>query len=265
MTFNIIGTGNMAWFLAKRLTTAGHQCEKIFGRNLAAAKELAGWIQARSYSGIENILDGDVDVCFLAISDHSIETLAPTLNFQRTVLIHTAGSVAIDVLKNAATDYAVLWPVYSILKNNIPNHRNIPCAWQAATHKAQRYVLSLAHGISDIIFEAKDEQRKWLHLNSVICNNFVNHLFTISEQACKEQHISFNLLHPIIHQTFDRIQRASPYTQQTGPAKRGDETTIANHWALLESHPDWQNIYGAITTSIGNMYRTDDTSNDPKH
>jgi predicted short-subunit dehydrogenase-like oxidoreductase (DUF2520 family) len=260
MTFNIIGTGNIAWFLAKRLTTAGHQCIGIYGRNSAAAVELAEWIQAKVYRSLAAINDGDADVCFIAISDLSIETVTSHIFFEKTVLIHTAGSVGLSVLQGAAKDYAVLWPVYSILKSSLPNHREIPCAWQASTPKAQRYVLSLAHGITDIIFEAKDDQRKWLHLSAVICSNFVNHLLAITEHVCNDQELNYQVLHPIIAQTFEKAQKVSPYSLQTGPARRNDEVTINRHLNLLQPNPDWQHIYSAITASIENMYKHDDTT-----
>jgi len=264
MTFSIIGTGNIAWFLAKRLTTAGHECMGIYGRNNAAAVELAEWIQAKPYQEIGDIRDGDVDICFIAVSDHSIASVAPKLYFTKTMLVHTAGSVDISILSAAATDYAVLWPVYSILKADLPNHRNIPCAWQASTPKAQRYILSIAHAITDVIFEAKDEQRKWLHLSAVFCNNFINHMMTIGEEACISQQLDFNALRPIIEQTFQRTQKASPYQLQTGPARRGDEITISRHLSLLNNNADWQQVYSAITTSIEHMYQQDNVNNDTK-
>ncbi len=220
MTFTIIGTGNIAWFLAKRLTTAGHQCIGIYGRDSAATIELAEWIQAKPYNSLSGINDGEVDICFLAVSDHAITNVASKLFFEKTLLVHTAGAVDMDVLSGAAKDYAVLWPVYSILKAALPGHRNIPCAWQASTPKAQRYIISIAHAITDVIFEAKDEQRKWLHLSAVFCNNFINHMMAIGEQACASQQLDLDMLRPIIEQTFERGQKTSPYLLQTGPARR---------------------------------------------
>jgi len=32
MNYSIIGTGNVAWFFAKRLKEAGHNCMGIYGR-----------------------------------------------------------------------------------------------------------------------------------------------------------------------------------------------------------------------------------------
>jgi predicted short-subunit dehydrogenase-like oxidoreductase (DUF2520 family) len=255
MLYSIVGTGNMAWFLANKLTAAGHHCTGVWGRNQDAAEELATDIRIKPYQHLSEIKDGDMDICFLALSDVSIETIAKKLSFQKTVLVHTAGSVPINVLTQAAQDCAVLWPVYSILKNNLPRHRDVPCAWEGTTDKAKRYIQSIAHGLTDVLFEARGDQRKWLHLSAVISNNFINHLMAIGEQICKEQQLPFSVLQPIIKQTFERIADHTPYEMQTGPAKRWDTITIGGQTDLLKHHPDWQAIYKAITQSIENMYK----------
>ena len=250
MTFSIIGTGNIAWFLGQRLVSRRHHCAGVYSRNKVAAEELAQALIANKTGYITDMQDGDADICFLAVSDTAIEKVASQLSFKETMLVHTAGAVALETIKPAAGDCAVLWPVYSILKNSLPDHRNIPCAWEASTPKAERYIQSIGHAITDVLFEAKYEQRKWLHLSAVISNNFINHLMAICEQVCAENNLPFSTLVPIIEQTFDRIKHASPKTLQTGPAIRNDAMTINNQLALLSNHPHWQKVYEAITASI---------------
>ena len=250
MTFSIIGTGNIAWFFGRRLMAGGHKCAGVYGRNTLAVAELADSLMARSTGGITDIRDGEADICFIAVADHAISEVATSLSFQRTVLVHTAGAMELELLKNAATDSAVLWPVYSILKNNLPAHRNIPCAWEASTTKAEKLLLVAGNAITDVMFEARYDQRKWLHLSAVISNNFINHLMAIGEQICAENKLPFATLLPIIEQTFDRTRHASPKDLQTGPAIRRDESTIEGQLALLGQHPAWQKVYEAITQSI---------------
>ncbi len=257
MTYSIIGSGNMAWFLAKRLTSAGHQCRGIYGRNEEEAQALAESINSEFYRKDFHIEDGEADVCFLAVADHAIEQVAKNISFEKTVLVHTSGSVGMSAIAGSAIDHAVLWPVYSILKNSLPSHRDIPFAWEASSAKAQKYLLMMAHGITDILFEAKDEQRRWLHLSAVVSNNFTTHLLTICEQICKTHDVPFSTLQPIIEQTFERIKRESPYNIQTGPARRGDDSTIAKHIELLSAEPHWQQVYSAISASIENTYKDD--------
>lgn len=245
----------MAWFLAQKLTAAGHSCTGVWGRNPAHAEELATDLRIKPYEYLSEIKDGEMDICFLALSDVAIETIAKKLSFETTVLVHTAGSVPINVLTQSARDCAVLWPVYSILKHNLPRHREVPCAWEGTTDKAKRYIQSIAHGLTDVLFEARGDQRKWMHLSAVIGNNFINHLMAICEQICREQQLPFAVVQPIIKQTFERIADHNPVELQTGPAKRHDTITIGGQTDLLRHHPDWQAVYKSITQSIENMYK----------
>ncbi len=255
MTFNIIGTGNIAWFFGKRLMSGGHHCTGVFGRDTEAARALAEALLSDVYGDISEVKDRDADVCFLAVSDIAIGKVASQLSFKQTVLVHTAGSVSLDSILIASKDSAVLWPAYSILKNNLPAHRNIPCAWEASSNKAERYVQSIGHAITDVMFEAKGEQRKWLHLAAVMSGNFMNHLMAICEKICAENQLPFSIMFPIIEQTFEKVKNSSPAQVQTGPAVRRDTTTIQDHLALLSNHRNWQKIYESVTDSIQTTHK----------
>lgn len=244
----------MAWFIGNRLVAARHFCKGVFGRSEAPVQRLAEALLCNKSGNLALAKETEADVCFIAISDDAIAEVAAKLHYKKTVLIHTAGAISLDVLANAAPDAAVLWPVYSISGHNPPSHRNIPMAWEANSPKAEKYTLSLAHAITDVLFEAKYDQRKWLHLSAVISNNFTNHLMTICERICTENQLPFSALEPIITQTFSRVKQASPFASQTGPAIRGDIKTIDEQTDLLASHPAWQKIYTAITESIQSMH-----------
>ena len=60
----------------------------------------------------------------------------------------------------------------------------------------------------------------------------------------------FEILHPLIQETSEKIKTLSPEKAQTGPAIRKDEETIKNHLNLL--HKEQQVIYKLITQSIEN-------------
>lgn len=250
MKFSIIGSGNIAWFLGTRLAAGGHQCTAVYARNQVAAKELAEALLCEKSGEINDIIDGLSDICFICVSDSAVSHVAKSISLEKTILVHTAGAVDIDVLKPAANDRAVLWPVYSILKNNLPNHRNIPCVWEASSEKAQEVLFTAAHSLTDALFEATFKQRKWLHLSAVIGNNFVNHLLTICEKICQENNVPFSILQPIIEQTFERTKHISPQQLQTGPAIRHDDLTTDRQMALLKDHQLWQQVYGVLTKSI---------------
>ncbi len=263
MKFSIVGTGNMAWFLAHRLTMSGHRCVGIYGRDQQRAGELAASVNGTSVQEIEDIADLEQEVTLLAVTDLAIAELAGRLSKGRAVLVHTSGATDLSVLE-PAQNHGVIWPVYSIVKHQLPNHRQVPCAIDANNPQAMNIVRQLAHGFSEQVFEADDLQRRWLHLGAVIGNNFVNHLLAICESICTERSLPFSVLMPIISQTFERIHQQSPAKLQTGPAIRRDLVTIDRHLDLLASHPQLAEIYRSMTDSIQNSDLHDSTGNPVK-
>ena len=53
-------------------------------------------------------------------------------------------------------------------------------------------------------------------------------------------------------ETVDKIQFLSPKEVQTGPAVRGDLSTINRHLQFLEQYPQYQAIYKLISEGIIN-------------
>src|SRR5690349_4645813 len=183
MTYNLIGTGNMAWFLAGRLTDAGFTCMGVYGRNADKAKELAERAGGAPVDSLEELSD-EAECTIIAVSDHSIAEVANSLSLTNSVVLHTAGAVPLDGISKA--DKAVLWFIYSILRSELPDHRAIPVMWEASSPKAAKVVKEIGGAVSDIVMEGDAGKRQWLHLSAVFANNFTNHLVTICEKICQE-------------------------------------------------------------------------------
>lgn len=256
MTYTIIGSGNMAWFLTNRLQQAGFRCMGVYGRNRTEVSLLSESVNAPIFHHISHIREGLADCCIIAVADQAIAEVAAKLPLTETVVIHTAGSLALDVIPTHNS--AALWCIYSILKNDLPTHRNIPVICESGSPKAAAIVHQFANAVSDIVQTATWQQRQYLHLTAVLSNNFINHLLTITSELCKQQQISFELLQPIIEQTFQRLQSTDPKDMQSGPARRGDRNTIQRHLLLLQQQPHWKYLYECVSASIENMYMLKD-------
>ena len=107
--------------------------------------------------------------------------------------------------------------------------------------------------ISEKVFNISSEQRKIIHLAAVFVNNFTNHLYQIGNEICDENNIPFELLHPLIKETANKISVLNPHEAQTGPARRGDQITINNHLRLLENKTH-KEIYSLLSNSIKKTY-----------
>jgi predicted short-subunit dehydrogenase-like oxidoreductase (DUF2520 family) len=258
ITFSIIGTGNMAQFLAKTLIAKGYIIEGIWGRNKEKTNTLALVNHCSSYPNLDNIPDRENHFCFLALSDTALPDIVLSLNFIKTTLIHTAGASSILILKGAAKNTAVFWPIYSIVSQKGINIDNMPIAIEANSIEAEKAILDFAKNLSTKAFVAHESKRQQLHLAAVFANNFSNHLVGIAQDICAKEGIDFEYLHPLIQQTFERLKTENAKSIQTGPAIRNDKMTIQKHLQLLKDKPEWTLIYESLSTSIRKTYRTNE-------
>ena len=250
MKIVIIGTGNTATVLGRRLKAAGHKIAQVFGRDSMAASRLAYELGTES-TNYWNVVNRDADIYILAVSDIAVGEVVKELRLPEKTIVHTAASVSKDILKNVSGHYGVFYPLQS-LKKEIAHLPEIPIIIDAGDETTLHELDVLAHSISGQVSEAGDEQRLKLHLAAVFCNNFVNHLYALAEQYCQKEGIEFQLMLPLIKETATRLEEVSPARLQTGPAVRNDRNTIEKHLALLENHPRLKKIYELLTESISN-------------
>lgn len=247
MEIVIIGTGNTASVLGRKLKAAGHTIVQIFGRNEQEASELAYELDTES-TNYWSIVYREADIYLLAVSDIAIREIVEKLQLPEKTIVHTAASVSKDVL-HRARHYGVFYPLQS-LKKEIAYLPEIPVIIDASDEQTLHELEALAGSISTKVVEANDEKRLKIHLAAVFCNNFVNHLYTLIETFCKREGIDFGLLVPLIRETALRIESISPSKAQTGPAIRNDQNTIARHRELLAAYPELLPFYDIFTQSI---------------
>ena len=248
MDIVIIGTGNTATVLGRKLKAAGHNIVQVFGRESKAASHLAYELDTES-TNYWNVVNRDADIYILAVSDIAIEEIRKELRLPDKTIVHTAASVSKNILKNVSTHFGVFYPLQS-LKKEIGHSPDIPIIIDASDESTLKELESLAQSISTQVVEAGDGERMKLHLAAVFCNNFVNHLYALTEEYCKKENLDFNLLLPLIKETAARLDDIPASESQTGPAVRNDQNTISKHKELLQKHPDLLRMYELFTDSI---------------
>lgn len=248
MDIVIIGTGNTATVLGKKLFAAGHRIVQVFGRDSTAASELAYALHTES-TNYFNIITRSADLYLLAVSDLAVEVVLQELQLTEKLVVHTAASVPMEVLKGKARHYGVFYPLQS-LKKEVGHLPHIPMMIDASDPATLELLNVLAHSISSQVYAAGDDMRLKLHLAAVMVNNFTNHLYALVENYCKKEGLDFYLLLPLIQETAARLAEISPQKTQTGPAARNDTATIEKHLALLQTYPQLQKIYAQFTESI---------------
>ncbi len=250
----IVGSGNIATFYGDCFVRSGFTIHSVVSRNKDRGVSLSNRWQCLFGDDIYS-LPKEATICLLALPDTVLLEYKDTAMLKDKIVLYAAGSVSIAQLNLLSPKIICCWPVYSINKEVLPNHRQIPLLVQTSTETLNTLATQIAHAISDTIYEVTDEQKKIVHLTAVLSNNYMNHLATRCEDLLTENHLSVDLIKPIIQQTLHNIQHHHPVALQTGPAIRQDETTIQTHLELLHKNNNLKHIYEAFVQSIQEYYK----------
>lgn len=247
----IVGAGNVATVLGRTIKNAGHDILQVISRSAANAKALASELNT-TFADDFIALDKSADLYLVAVSDNALEQLGDQYQLGNKLVVHTAGSVSKEILKNVTHNYGVLYPLQSLRKQSSPLQQAIPLLIDANGPEALTLLQDFAKTLSVNVSEANDAARLKLHLAAVLVNNFTNHLYALAETYCAAEGVNFKLLQPLIEETALRTRLHSATTMQTGPAVRNDITTLEKHVHLLENYPDIKDVYLKMTDSIMN-------------
>ena len=250
MRITFVGCGNVATVLGRLCSDRGHNIHQVIGRNKAAS-EIFGKEFNCSVIGFDEKPDLNVDFVIVALSDNALPEAIYSLNFNNVPVAHTAGSCNIDVLNTITNNYAVLYPLQS-LKKEMEIIPEIPFLIEGNNKETLEFVKTFAETLSKMVVVQTAEERLRLHASAVIVNNFTNYLFGLAEKFCNDEKVDFKLLLPLIKQTSERVQYHSPSLMQTGPAVRGDITTLDKHLRLLIAYPKLRTLYMRLTDGIMN-------------
>lgn len=250
MNVVIIGSGNVASVLCKLMQQHNIQIIQVVSRDISNARLLAEKINT-AYCDFSGPVNSNADLYIMALSDKGLQADFSFLNINNKPIVHTAASVSIEVLKKISDNYGVLYPLQTLHKIN-DDFPSIPFLIDGNNEKTISFIRSFANTLSGNVQQADDETRIKLHVAAVMVNNFTNHLLSLTESFCEKEQISFELLKPLMNETFNRILNESPSKIQTGPAKRKDGETIDKHLSILANHPEMKKVYEMLTLSIMN-------------
>ena len=254
MNITIIGSGNVAFVLGELFKKSNYSINEVVGRNPITAQQLAEKLNARACLDI-NTIDKSSNIYVLAVKDDAVAAIAAQLQLVDKLLVHTCGSVSMNVLATASVNYGVLYPLQS-LRKELNYQPSIPFLVDGSSENVRNTIFNLATTISEKVIMADDVTRLQYHLSAIIVSNFTNHLFAVTKNYCDTNNIDFKLLSPLIKETVNRMQYYDPGDMQTGPAIRGDETTIQKHMQLLFAFPELKKIYALMSDSIRQVHQT---------
>lgn len=257
----LIGAGNVAWHLGKRLQQNGIRIAQVYSRHLPNAQRLAKGLDCPATDRLATVLPLNDCLYLIAVRDDAIVPVAEQLSFlsdQNRIFAHTSGAAASSTLANYFAHYGVFYPLQTLSRDRKVDFSKIPVCVYSPERMVVELLVALGARISKQVAEVNDHQRQVLHVSAVFVNNFSNHLFSIGSTLVEKEGLSFDLLRPLIEETALKIMKNAPESMQTGPARRNDQSTILTHLRYLQQYPSFQDIYRMISHSIGKQCHSAD-------
>lgn len=247
----IIGSGNLAWVLAKSLVSVKFQIKQVYSRNLSAAEALIKEVGGEAVDTIKAI-QKDADIYFMAVSDKAISAVAAQLDVGDKPVCHTSGTVSKEVIGCCSSAYGVFWPM-KMLRKSMDSLGESNIVVDASTPIALDLITSVAAKFTNRVIQANDIKRQKMHYVATLTANFSNCLYSMGAEFCEKENIDFELFYPIIQETATAIRTASPHSLQAGPAFRGDMETLALHRSFITDNSLFLDVYNVLSDSIANI------------
>lgn len=245
----IVGTGNIAWHMARALRQAGIVIPHIISRSQERAAVLAADVSAIPLDDPAKVQE-QPDCYLLCVSDDVLPVVQATYAGKGPLVAHTSGSTGLDVLTAIGNEAGVFYPLQTFTKWVDMEYGRIPFLVEGSDEKAAARIKALAGKISEEVQMATSPQRMKIHVAAVFACNFSNHLSAIADRLMQESGLDFDLLRPLVEETTRKLQHMSPVEAQTGPAIRNDLVTIGKHLESLGHKPEEQELYRLLSDNI---------------
>ncbi len=244
----IIGAGNVATHLARALAECADVAQ-VCATSVEHARVICDGIRQGVPIGDLSCIISNADYYIICVKDADIFSVASNMPRVDGVVVHTSGTIPVDILKCASDHYGVLYPLQTFSKSIDVDMDTVSFFTEASDEGTLSLIDRLAASISSRdIRHLSSDQRGILHIAAVFACNFTNLLWGAS--ACIMQELGCRLadLEPLVTTTLSKAIANNPADVQTGPAARGDKSVMESQKDMLAE--PWRNIYSILSQAI---------------
>ena len=241
----LLGSGNVATHLGIALKNSNYTIVQVYSKSIENAKILAKKLDAQFTNNLSKLKSSDLII--VCINDDAI--LSVLSQIKNTAIVHTSGSIGLDVFKQKFTNYGVFYPLQTFNKEIDINISEIPFCIEGNSLEFEKQLIKIAKALSNNVVKMNSQQRKQLHIAAVFACNFSNHMYSIADDLLAKKNIDFKILLPLIRKTNANLENYRPKEVQTGPAKRKDTAIIQEHIATIKEN-EIKELYHRISGNI---------------
>ncbi len=249
----LLGAGNVAFHLGTAFKQAGLDVLQVYSRTMHSAKILAHTLGCQATNQLSELTPG-ADIYIISVTDDAIADVVREFPHHGSFLVHTSGSISIDVLSACTDRYGVFYPLQTFSKGISIDYTSIPVCLESVQETDSTGLERFARLMTNSVHWVNSDKRRQLHIAAVFACNFVNHMYAMAADVAGSAALPFELLRPLIRETARKALMAEPQTVQTGPARRKNHKVIETHLSLLSGSQSLQRMYKLISEDIMNTY-----------
>ena len=241
----LLGSGNVATHLGIALKNSNYNILQVYSKSIENAKLLAKKLDANFTNDLTKLKSSDLII--ISINDYAI--LSVLSQIKNTAIVHTSGSIGLNIFKGKFSNYGVFYPLQTFNKTVDVNVSEIPFCIEGNSLEFEKQLIEIAKSLSNNVVKMNSQQRKQLHIAAVFACNFSNHMYSIADDLLAKKNIDFKILLPLIRKTNANLENYRPKEVQTGPAKRKDTAIIQEHIATIKEN-EIKELYHRISDNI---------------
>ena len=122
-----LGAGNLATNLAKALYRKGFRIMQVYSRTEESARTLANEVEAEYITDLKDV-SNEARLYIISLKDAAFVELLPQITDgkQHALLVHTAGSIPMNIWEGHAERYGVFYPMQTFSKQREVDFREVP-------------------------------------------------------------------------------------------------------------------------------------------
>lgn len=243
----LVGTGNVAWHLARVLAP---RIKAIVSRTPAHAKALADEAGIPCSGGLADVASFGPAVVIVSIADKALGEAVEAIGALPgdPLVVHTSGTLAKEMLTPLSRRTGILYPLQTFTRGVETKLDDVPVFVECADAADYPLIEEIAGAISGVVHRADATTRPLLHIAGVFTSNFVNILLEIAGDVLARGGYPLSCVRPLAEATVRKAFELSPHLAQTGPALRGDGEVMRRQAAALD--PQQADVYRLLSDYI---------------
>jgi hypothetical protein len=257
MKISFIGAGNVAWNLAPALENAGHSVQEVFSRNPAKAKEVVSYLYNARVQEHLDFSESSASIFFVCVPENAYTQVLPELllpKYATLILVATSfplqeAANLYDPNKESTNQIGLFYPLQYFQRERKINLTKMPICLETHSEETQGILIQLAKDITDLMYLVNSEERKKIHLASLMAGLFTRQLLDQAKDLLNDIELDTSLIASMVNHQISAYFAGQSTESDSELAQLPNTRQTFDHLDMIKSD-EMQEVYKNLIKSI---------------